>query len=71
MFRLKFATNDQYYHTWMIASIKAGMKPIWLGMPKMPNIGIFKMPPKIVLILVLKTPEHLELGLTFCTTPKI
>ena len=25
--------------------------------------GIFKMPPKIVVILVLGTPEHLELGL--------
>ena len=33
----------------------------WVG--KIPNIGIFKMPPKIVVILVLRTPEHLELGL--------
>ena len=29
-----------------------------------PHIGIFKMQPKIVVIQVLRTPEHLELGLT-------
>ena len=40
----------------------------WVGVvgvrgAEMPNIGICNMPPKIVGILVLGTPKHLELGL--------
>ena len=40
-----------------------------LGVPKIPNIGIFKMPPKIVVIPVMGTPEHLELGLILQNWP--
>ena len=43
--------------------MKQANVPPPLGVAKMPNIGIFKMPPKIVVILVLRTPEHLESGL--------
>ena len=34
-----------------------------LGGSKILNIGLFKMQPKIVVVLVLGTPEHLESGL--------
>ena len=34
-----------------------------LGVSKILNIGISKMQPKIVVMLVLGTPRHLELGL--------
>ena len=36
-----------------------------LGVAKILNIGIFKMQPIIVVMLVLGTPEHLELGPNF------
>ena len=40
-----------------------------LGGSKILNIGIFKMQPKIVVVLVLGTPEHLELGLILQNWP--
>ena len=40
-----------------------------LGMAKILNIGISQMQPKIVVMLVLGTPKHLELGLKLQNWP--
>ena len=40
-----------------------GGEALQQGGCKFLNIGIFKMQPKIVIVLVLGTPEHLESGL--------
>ena len=65
MMRVALADFGQRY---LFRLLLAAFDRLWpllaggVGVAKMPNIGIFKMPPKIVVILVLGTPKHLELG---------
>ena len=46
-----------------MSSLFANAPPPPLGVYKILNIGISKMQPKIVVMLVLGTPEHLEFSL--------
>ena len=47
---------------WPVAPDRVVWAPVTRG-PKIPNIGIFKMQPKIVVVLVMGTTEHLEFSL--------
>ena len=58
MYFLRFCEENQSRH------FRGGQNP-----HKNPKIGIFKLQPKIVVMLVLGTPEHIDLGLKLQNWP--